>query len=671
MSDNENSYFLVLTEDEKQTLRNQQIHFMDYPMDGENGIIIDHSKWNEVRRLLDYNNFNEMDTTVNALIKIVKYDPTSTTKNIEFENFPRRSNVAKAWREDALNNFAEFLDKDIRVLYRGGDFNELPAARDNRFHIFIHSSKGRPGQYGNRLLSGPHASSSWGIMHEHGQSSNKCQNASGEGIPIVDDNQYTIAELFPNALYLHTCLCAQGTHSEIQLLNKILDEVQKLYPTHIEKKKIISKFSVPVFNRLTWLNEVVSREILPLAETNVLVIDGSDTRTTRQYITDPNLFSVYIGYAKNYKGRETVPQEIFGCATIRQNYLVITENSGFPISDDNGTIVAEMTGNVVNILVAGLGGSQRKLFEKICQKVAEFIKTSPDDREEMMKKHLESIEHKSQENFVKILMKTQVKILDKAKADLESCQRKARDHQQKLALEIRTAQTLQSNLSKMESDDGGVKERVEKEMRTLSLNKNIIKTYVMGNKMIILTKNIYCEDPRSKIIHDIGIFNIFLKLDPEESGYIVTFFNLKHTVSGMSERQQAPHVFEHGDPCLGSISETLPQLIGSGEYAVAADLCIQFLQSVNVDDSAGRHIHNWPIYYDPSKDKKKPKEDEVASEIVLNPNPPNEKDLDRQTRYREDASRDAQSPDGGEYHEDEDEDEFDEEDENADAQLFN
>ena len=57
----------------------------------------------------------------------------------------------------------------------------------------------------------------------------------------------------------------------------------------------------------------------------------------------------------------------------------------------------------------------------------------------------------------------------------------------------------------------------------------------------------------------------------------------------------APHVFHNGRPCLGNMTEVIPELVANYEFAALAMVAIQFIESVNVNDSAGMHINKWPV----------------------------------------------------------------------------
>jgi hypothetical protein len=130
-----------------------------------------------------------------------------------------------------------------------------------------------------------------------------------------------------------------------------------------------------------------------------------------------------------------------------------------------------------------------------------------------------------------------------------------------------------------------------REYENLINMKGVRAIHVPGNNIQVDTDMIYCTDPRSGNVHEIGEFTITLS----PSGPSAEFRNKTRVVDGYEKSMHAPHVFSSGIPCLGSISSTLPDLIGRMEIGAAITVAMEFLQSVNVEDGAGKHIDNWPI----------------------------------------------------------------------------
>jgi hypothetical protein len=109
----------------------------------------------------------------------------------------------------------------------------------------------------------------------------------------------------------------------------------------------------------------------------------------------------------------------------------------------------------------------------------------------------------------------------------------------------------------------------------------------------VFTDTLYCIDPRTNQRHEIGKFRIEIFTNCANGG--VRWYNLSHKVQGYWGQSQAPHINNEGGACYGNTAEIWPELIGNYEFAAAAMVAIQFVESVNIDDPAGKYIDQWPL----------------------------------------------------------------------------
>jgi len=116
------------------------------------------------------------------------------------------------------------------------------------------------------------------------------------------------------------------------------------------------------------------------------------------------------------------------------------------------------------------------------------------------------------------------------------------------------------------------------------------RVVVVDYRVEVYTDTIYCRDPRTKILHELGKFRICVDV----FGGDVKWFNLTRRINGHKKNMHAPHVFDEGEACLGSAAETLAELLSNFEISATVMYAIQFLESVNVDDDSGRHVDRWP-----------------------------------------------------------------------------
>lgn len=144
---------------------------------------------------------------------------------------------------------------------------------------------------------------------------------------------------------------------------------------------------------------------------------------------------------------------------------------------------------------------------------------------------------------------------------------------------------------KMFERAGSVKEesraRFEQEFDSLSKMNKVTKVAMSGDVLEVHTEVLYVTDPRTKTEHELGRFRILIDCDKAT----LTLLNTTRRVNG----HHAPHVFERGNPCLGTLGQILPELFGKYEYSALAQVAIQYLESVNVNDGAGQGVSSWPI----------------------------------------------------------------------------
>lgn len=110
--------------------------------------------------------------------------------------------------------------------------------------------------------------------------------------------------------------------------------------------------------------------------------------------------------------------------------------------------------------------------------------------------------------------------------------------------------------------------------------------------ILIHTHTLYCVDPRSGRRHEIGKFIIKLFTDGRADG--VRWYNQTRLVDALKPDMHAPHVWANGSACLGNTKDIFPKLLAERQYAVAAQLAIEFVENANTDDPAGMYVSYWP-----------------------------------------------------------------------------
>lgn len=135
--------------------------------------------------------------------------------------------------------------------------------------------------------------------------------------------------------------------------------------------------------------------------------------------------------------------------------------------------------------------------------------------------------------------------------------------------------------------------RMEMEWESINNIKTLEGFALVGNCMHAFTKPLTVTAKIGKAKpkeYYLGRFEIVMSFKDCQT----RIYNRDFTVDAMHGRMQAPHVFETGAPCLGSIGATLPGLISRLDVCGCINLILAYLQSVNTDDPAGRYVERWP-----------------------------------------------------------------------------
>ena len=141
------------------------------------------------------------------------------------------------------------------------------------------------------------------------------------------------------------------------------------------------------------------------------------------------------------------------------------------------------------------------------------------------------------------------------------------------------------------------KDKVRKDIELIKNDKKVKNVIFSkdGNKnfLVVETNPLIMRGTKNpNDLRYIGESKIKINISP--STVDVRFYTEQKRKGYWSDQDPHPHVSELGSPCLGSASEIIAQLLVSREWYALATICINFLESYNEDDVAGKNYK----YYD-------------------------------------------------------------------------
>ena len=421
--------------------------------------------------------------------------------------------------------------------------------------------------------------------------------ATGIGAPI-NSGDYCVAEVFEDEMYIHHDICDENDSDSLQIFKKIMEQVVSARQQYIDSKtteghKVFLNGVSSAFYQNA--KESIENENIPELFGKSIVLSDQSRQFTRNPLIGDNYLELCFSSSGSVGMVEFTGDKILGYKVQPSNKLI--KHSGvFDIglfNDSSDDIIAQVTGKQMQVLVHGILSKQKNFVSKLLLEYKRVLDMNEEEREAYDEKGREAVSSTSLNSFIEVLKGSRMNMLKEQKDKITEHQNNISKYQKDIIEMTRQLAQSMVSVEALEKDDGWIQKKVASEMNAMRKNKNILRIEIVGEKLHALTRVLFAKNPETGKIHEIGAFNITMEL--RRGGDMVNFRNLTRQVNAYEPGMQAPHVFPRGNACLGSIGDTLPSLIGNCEYSVALDLCVQFLQSVNTADVAGKHIEKWPL----------------------------------------------------------------------------
>ena len=311
------------------------------------------------------------------------------------------------------------------------------------------------------------------------------------------------------------------------------------------------------------------------------------------------LSTFFIHIASSPEGTKTspIPDTILGIPIHTTDNAYECTWQGLPIIDEEtGYVVAELFDNnnlyIHHNIVENGSELENKLFRNILIHTIKLLNMGAKDKDSYK---TSAMKYKFSGERLKYIdhCKKRIGVETSSLTGSVTTRKKEIEQLQKdLTKRIREAQALEQKLNSYTSKDADCEKNFGREFDKLISMPRVIKVEINTRSIIVYTKKLYCKHPQTKNIHEIGKFKITI---PTSDGGSVKWENLTRKVDGHQSNQMAPHIWQDGTACLGNTQQLFPALIAQYEFSTVAMLAIDFVESVNITDSAGKHLNRWPI----------------------------------------------------------------------------
>jgi hypothetical protein len=484
--------------------------------------------------------------------------------------------------------------------------------RDDDFHVFLHSAES-----GSANVNTPEQ-----IWYAPVSSGYQSFPPSGRGVPFIDaTSNFVVAELIDNCLYLHPdVLCDREDRKrnavtqffvdrgwsrwfspQLGLLVRILQNVKEelvadQYLTEIintlksdglvTDRSAAERYTVTTEGlsgrRQEVFQSLVRALLLPVVTSYVRIVHCGGRVRSPAAAGGP--FNIYIASSPSGSQLLDTPTSIWGYRLLKSEKAFVPSTQGLPVVDDQGFIVAELLdsnlylhSSFIHYGTKAEAALLARILLEVRKELTGMTGLTPAELDRRVAKHFES-ECERQLAYGVVPANR----VDAVKAELRQTQSNYRTL-------LKSAVAAESELYRVEA---APTDELGREFDALLRIPKVKDVKVTRDHIVVSTDILNCTDPRDRVAHEIGAFEIFI---PVNQNNAVIWKNMTRRVDGDYRNMNAPHVNNEGLACLGNVKDVFPALIAKREFAAAIEVAIAFVESVNVDDKWGKHINRWPL----------------------------------------------------------------------------
>jgi len=303
-------------------------------------------------------------------------------------------------------------------------------------------------------------------------------------------------------------------------------------------------------------------------------------------------FHIWIWSSPGGTANQPVPETIWGIRVDCRDEGFLPSGQGISIMDpETGWPVGELVGESNLFVHHDLchKGTDREIqiFRRLCEEVVTELAATPEEKAERQRKLAEAERERSREAYVRECGRRLKKAVDESRRALEEAVENQAVFSQKLADAVRAEANLRRKLEQLAEAQRNDASRFTQEFDRLLAVPGVKRVSVKDGLISVFTEHLVTRPLRDGTIRDLGEFRI--EIPTNGSG--VRVFNLTRNVNGNFH----PHDAGGNRPCLGNIQDGLAKLVGEYEFAVVAQVMLEFLRTINEDDSYGRRVYDWPV----------------------------------------------------------------------------
>lgn len=269
-----------------------------------------------------------------------------------------------------------------------------------------------------------------------------------------------------------------------------------------------------------------------------------------------------------------------------QNDMLGLHGSGIPIVSDNGIPLAEffIEDYQLNILY--------NVMDKYSEENLNIIKHILTSLNAIFKKELlvNSWKHsEKKDELIKKIEENTILLTTTWLRDLQNKESRYKDDITHLKLELKRAidnlTFVMKQIEEIKDDKDTIAEKIIKDLDLILSCELIEDVFIENDLFKVYTKDLIITDDRGRRYKG-GNFEITIEMKKS----CVTFKGSLKKQGFWSNKDPHPHIAMSGEACLGNINSTVAELCSQNELYALVTILLDFLQSANTSDPAGKYV---------------------------------------------------------------------------------
>jgi hypothetical protein len=248
--------------------------------------------------------------------------------------------------------------------------------------------------------------------------------------------------------------------------------------------------------------------------------------------------------------------------------------------------------------------------------IAKVLKLSDDQISELKTLILKQNEDANIELAIQTFTQDYVKDMEQITKQIQKYNKDNTTYKQIIQANNTKIATLMENYSTFNKE--GFMDKVRVQFYKIAQHPKVTVVGVEDGYFVIHTVDLYMYEPINKKRYYLGKMKIFLPFVFDEQHYI-KFGNINNSRNGFWTSAPHPHCSSNGWACFGNIDIQLLELYAKFQYYDIFMLLLNYLQTANIEDSAGKSITAWDVVDEEGnviEEGHDYKQNEVAPEIV-------------------------------------------------------